>query len=315
MIVEKYFIDREKCPACHSDEFQNLYKCKYDSPEISRYLKCFYTPQGDFDSKYLKNSSYIICECNDCKLIFQKLIPNDEFMEVIYEKWLNPQKAFLRHKKIDDLNYYTYYSSEISSIIAYLDKPPSDLSFFDFGMGWGNWALLAKGFGCESSGSELSEERIQYAKNNGLNVIDWDQISKLKFDFINTEQVFEHLSNPFETLEYLKNSLKDNGLIKISVPTALNISKRIDRMDWNAQKNSKYSLNPIAPLEHINYFRRESLLKMASLLNMKEIVIPMRLQYSYSTNWKGFRRIGKNIILPVYRNILKRQNYLFFQNK
>ena len=35
-----------------------------------------------------------------------------------------------------------------------------------------------------------------------------EQAENLRFDFINTEQVFEHISEPLETLKELKNTLK-----------------------------------------------------------------------------------------------------------
>lgn len=182
-------------------------------------------------------------------------------------------------------------------------------------MGWGKWALMVKAFGCESYGTELSEERIKYATSNGIKVLAWDEIPKHSFDFINTEQVFEHISNPLDTFIYLKDALKSNGILKISVPTANDIKKRLKIMDWKAPKGTRNSLNPVAPLEHINYFRRNSLIKMANLAGMEEVVIPMRTQYLYTSNWRGAKRIAKNILLPIYRNVLKRQNYLFFRNK
>jgi 2-polyprenyl-3-methyl-5-hydroxy-6-metoxy-1,4-benzoquinol methylase len=315
IMQNQYFSYREKCPACNSFKQKELFKKVYNEPPISDYLKSFYTSQGGVDFKYLNNVSYNLSECENCRLIFQKEIPNDFLMEVLYEKWLDPQAAFQEHQKTDDLDLYTYYAQEISTIIAYLNQIPSELDFFDFGMGWGKWALMAKGFGCQSFGTELSEERIKYATSNGIKVITWDDIPKHKFDFINTEQVFEHIPNPLETLIYLKDALKTKGVLKISVPVANDITRRLKVMDWDAPRGTRNSLNPVAPLEHINLFRRKSLLKMAALADMEEVVIPIKTQYIYNSNWNGTKKIAKNIFLPIYRNILKKQNYLFFRKK
>lgn len=313
MMKNKYFYEREKCPACNSGIFRQLYHKAYDKPPISDYLNSFYSPQGGVDFKYLINATYDLCECKECGLIFQKEIPDDELMEILYEKWIDPKKGFYNHQKNDGLGLYTYYAQEISTIIAHLEKVPSELKFFDFGMGWGKWALMAKGFGCESYGTELSEERIKYATSNGIKVIEWNDIPKHNFDFINSEQVFEHIANPLDTLIYLKDALKDDGIFKISVPTANDISRRLKLMDWKAPKGTRNSLNNVAPLEHINYFRRKSLIKMASLAGMEEVVIPIRTQYKFTSHWGGTKRIAKNILLPIYRNTLKMQNYMFFR--
>jgi 2-polyprenyl-3-methyl-5-hydroxy-6-metoxy-1,4-benzoquinol methylase len=275
-------------------------------------LRSFYSLQGGIEFNYLKNATFNLCECKECGLIFQKEIPNEFLMKVLYEKWIDPKKVFDQHKKTDELSIYTFYAREIATVINYLQKVPSELSFFDFGMGWGKWALMVNGFGCESYGTELSEDRINYAISNGINVIEWEEIPKHSFDFINTEQVFEHLPNPLDTLIYLNSALKAGGLLKISVPTANDITRRLKLMDWKAPKGTRNSLNPIAPLEHINYFRRNSLLKMAALAGMKEVVMPMRYKYIFTSNWYRVTRIAKDIFFPMYRNIFKRQNYLFF---
>ena len=311
----QYFFCRDKCPACTSGMLIDLYKKPYDEPPISEYLESFYSPQGGVEFKYLKNATFTLCECRECGLIFQKEIPNDFLMEKLYEEWLDPKKAFQQHQKIENLSLYSSYAQEISRIIACFNQVPSKLSFFDFGMGWGKWALMAKGFGCESYGTDLSEERIKCAISNGIKVIAWDEIPKHSFDFINTEQVFEHIPNPLDTLIYLKNALKTDGILKISVPMVNDINRRLKLMDWKAPKGTRNSLNPVAPLEHINYFLRNSLIKMAKLAGMEEMVMPMRVQYTYTSNWSGAKRIVKNILSPIYRNVLKRQNYLFLRNR
>lgn len=75
-------------------------------------------------------------------------------------------------------------------------------------------------------------------------------------------------------MRYLKQGLRPKGLLKISVPTAHNIKRRLARMDWKAPKGTRLSLNLVAPPEHINFFRRKSLLLMAEAAGMEEVTIP-----------------------------------------
>ena len=308
-----YFQVRNQCPACSSSNLQTLYKNRFDQPPVKDYLVDFYSSQGRIEFSYLENANYILDECNECGLIFQKEIPNDELMERLYEYWMDPKLRFEYHQKMDDLNHYQYYAREITQLIALFKKSPSELKFFDFGMGWGKWALMAKAFGCDSYGSELSQERINHARSNGLKVITWDEFPQHKFDFINTEQVFEHIPKPLETLRHLRTALSPDGLIKISVPTANNIEHRLKLMDWTAKKGSNISLNPVAPLEHINFYRRRSLVKMASEAGLKEVLIPVKNQYTYTTDWGGIKKIIKNFSRPIFLNIFRTQNYLFFK--
>ena len=307
------FIIRDECPVCVSKRLKTIYQSSFTKPPVSDYLEAFYSPQG-VEFEFLDGATYYLYECDTCGLIFQGEIPGEKLMERLYERWIDPQKALSSDKEQDDLRYYTYYAQEIMRIIAYFKQAPSSLSFFDFGMGWGKWALMVKAFGCDSSGSELSETRIQFARSNGLKVIQYDEISGNKFDFINADQVFEHIPDPLQTLCYLKTALKPNGLIRISVPIANDIERRLRRMDWKSPKGSRNSLNPVAPLEHINFFRRKSLLNLAKNAGMEEVLMPMNIQYKYTVIWGGIIRTAKNIILPIYRNILKRQNCIYLRN-
>jgi 2-polyprenyl-3-methyl-5-hydroxy-6-metoxy-1,4-benzoquinol methylase len=303
-----WFNRRSECPACASKSFRTLYQSPYDAPPLSDYLEAFYAPPGMVEPECLEGASYILCECNVCRLIFQQEIPGDMLLERIYDRWIAPTPPLCQRQFHDDLNYHASHAQEIMRVIAYFGEPPSSLRFLDFGMGWGEWAVMAKAFGCECYGTELSRVRIEWAGSRGIRVLTWDEIPQHRFAFINTEQVFEHLTEPLQTLIHLKSALRSDGLIKISVPTAHNMGRRLRIMDWRIPKGSRNSLNPVAPLEHLNFYRRSSLLKMASKSGMEEVVIPLKVQYQFATNWRGMKRVAKNFLLPLYRNLLRKQN-------
>jgi 2-polyprenyl-3-methyl-5-hydroxy-6-metoxy-1,4-benzoquinol methylase len=316
MVEEKnfsWFEKRKDCPACASGRFREIYKSRYDESPVKENILDFYLPQGMVEIEYLKDASYRLCECENCGLIFQGDFPNDALMERLYEHWIDPGKALTRHQK-ESIGYHLLLEQEINKIIAYIRKDPSDLCFLDFGMGWGDWAIKAKRIGCDSYGTELSEERISHARSNGVKVLKWDEIPDHSFDFINTEQVMEHLPEPLNTLRYLKSALKPDGIIKVSVPTANNIRRRLKNMDWKARRGSRNSLNPVAPLEHLNFFTRDALLNMVAEAGMKEIVIPLGLQYKHLHLSGGPKWIVRGLLDPLRRNILKSQNYLFFKS-
>lgn len=309
-----WFDRRKECPACTSGVFKPVYENQFDEPPVKDYLLDFYSPQGKVEFEYLDGAAYVLCECSVCGMVFQRDIPNEHLTTRLYEQWIDPRRAFSNRQKQAGLDYYSCFAQEIMQVISYFENLPSSLRFLDFGMGWGKWAQMAKAFGCESYGTELSAERLEYARSNGIKVIEWDEIPQHRFDFINTEQVFEHIPEPLKTLRHLKRALKADGLLKISVPTANDIDRRLQVMDWKSPRGSKNSLNPVAPLEHINFFRRSSLLKMAEEAGLEEVCIPIVKQYGSTTDWRGVRKIAKNIVLPIYRNLLKRQNYLFFRS-
>jgi 2-polyprenyl-3-methyl-5-hydroxy-6-metoxy-1,4-benzoquinol methylase len=310
-----WFDTRKNCPACNCDSFKTIYQTAYDRDPIKGYLIDFYSPQGGVEFEYLKDAEYILCECDNCRMIFQKDIPNNKLMKRLYEHWIDPDKVLNQHPLEDDLAYYSAHAQEIMQLIAHFKQHPSSLSFLDFGMGWGQWALMAKAFGCNSYGIELSKQRIEHAQLNGIKVLSWEKLPEHRFDFINTEQVFEHIPDPIPTLRYLTRSLKDPGIIKISVPPAKDIKRRLKLMDWKLPKANKLSLNPVAPLEHINFFRRTSIIKMAEQAQLIPTNISIITQYRHTTDWSTLKGSAKNILLPIFRNVLQKGNYIFLKKQ
>ncbi len=309
-----FFHKRSVCPICHSIHFKIIYSIPYSSDDIKDYLFEFYQSQGNIEFKYLNGVDYIILQCNICDGIFQQYIPNDKLMYKLYEEWISPDIAFHNHKIIQK-ELIRKYSQEITTIQNGFYKNKSEIKVLDYGMGWGTWACIAQQLGWDSYGLELSPSRIKHAQSQGVKIVTAEENLNEKFDFINTEQVFEHIPDPLKTLTKIKTWLKPNGIIKISVPTAQNIDERLKIMNWAAPKGTKYSLNPIAPLEHINFYRSESLKQMSQRAGLTRKNIPVSTQLRY-TNWSGSLKIKiKKIFQPFRINNLSSVNYIFLQKQ
>ncbi|MBZ0191406.1 MAG: class I SAM-dependent methyltransferase [Candidatus Kuenenia stuttgartiensis] len=309
-----YFVKRQLCPVCESEEYRRIYSCQFTKSPIKEYLESFYLPQGRIEFEYLGDSEFILNECNYCGLIYQEEIPNGFLMEKIYEEWINPAKSYEAQQNTitDD---YLSYTQEVLTLITYFRTIPSQLKFLDFGMGWGIWCQIAKAMGCESYGTELSETRIEYVKSNVIKVINWKELPNHVFHFINTEQVFGHIADPLDTLRYLKKTMVPGGLLKISVPNGTDIKRKLKILDWTAPKGSRNSLNPVAPLEHINCFTHRSIITMADIAGFEQVKIPLSIQYCYAIHGKTFKQVLKNVLKPIYRNILNNGTYIFLRQK
>ena len=309
-----YFIRRKACPGCGATRTQTIYERPFNDPALKSYLLNFYGRQGHIEFGYLENDMFILEDCLECGLVYQKAYLNDSLMEKLYEEWIDPHLVFEEEEKTFGLDYYSRYAQEIGTVLTYLNRIPTQLEFLDFGMGWGKWLKLVTGFGVSAYGTELSQSRIDYAKRFGVTVLSWAEVGPRKFDFINTEQVFEHIPNPLETLVHLKNALKPGALLKISVPDGSDIKRRLAVSDWKAEKFTRNSLNAVSPLEHINCFNFEAILKMADNAGLRRVVIPLRLQFAFLCHNSSLKNLMKNLVKPFYRNYGK-STYLFFALK
>ena len=329
-MTNPYFVKRDCCPVCQSRVFKTLYSCAFSELPIKEYLESFYAPQGGVEFEYLDGAEFILDECTDCGLIYQREIPNAFLMGKLYEEWIDPERALDIYRKKQTARYYFKFAQELLMIMSHFDTVPSQLKVLDYGMGWGYWCRMAEAFGCDTYGFEVSEARIAHTKSHSVKVVNWHEISDNSFDFINTEQVFEHLPQPLEILYYLRAALKPKGLIKVSVPNGSDIKRRLRICDWTAPKRSRNSLNAISPLEHINCFNHAAVIRMADLAGLQLMEIPLNVQYGSSmmnsafsmlsnaprTNWELIKRVIGAVLRPSHRSRFhQRGTYLLFRQK
>ena len=135
-------------------------------------------------------------------------------------------------------------------LISYLNKKKSkDVKILEFGSGWGFWSRLAKSLNYDVEGIEISDSRINFSKDFKINT--FKQIDQNKqYDFIYSNQVFEHLSFPDLEFSKLVKVLKKNSFLLIKVPSSfLHEEKEIFK---------KYAYKDVLfPLEHINLYNKK----------------------------------------------------------
>jgi len=237
-------------------------------------------------------------------LIYQKQVPNEFLMSKLYEEWIDPDKVYEILEKRREVAYFAAMATEVASVIGSIGRPPGELTFFDFGMGWGHWCRVAMGFGCNVYGYELSKARIVSARALGIKVISWEEIPDHQFDYVNMEQIVEHLAEPLETLRHVRTALKPGGLVKIGVPDGRGIKKRLTTWDWSAPKGTADSLNPVAPLEHLNCFdpERGVMDELARRVDLR----PARIEDPHET--QTILDSIKSILRPYYHAIRRRES-------
>lgn len=276
---EKFYY-RSHCPICYSEDKVILLSRDFTHSSVWGFLNGYY--YGKIKIEDLSGVNFEIAKCKNCSFIWQANILNDTFMGKLYEEWIDSQESFLK-KKHADKELFVKYASEIKKIINFFKKRPFEIKILDFGMGWGYWCQMAKAFGCDVIGLELSQKRIDFAKKNGIRVINnLEEISNNSLDFINTEHVFEHIANPLEVLKELWELLSDGGIIKIAVPNGRKIKRNIAKGNWHATKDALH------PLEHINCFTNKTLIKLAH-----EVGLQLMRQPSFFVFPMNFKSIAK----------------------
>jgi SAM-dependent methyltransferase len=286
---------RDACPGCSSTSHGVLYDCPFDRAPISDYLLSFYG--GRCDPARLSPWHYTLAECDACSLVFQEHVPDAELLRSIYGEWILREES---HDKAEarGLNLRRMYAFQIINLIEYFRVDPSEVEVLDYGLGWGIWLQMAAALGCKVSGVEFSDERRDRAIERAVEVFDETDLPEGRFHFINTEQVFEHLTAPLEIAARLRRALRPGGMLRISVPNGSDIKDRLARGRWDAPKSSPDSLNAVAPLEHLNCFDYRSLVTMTTRAGLREVRIPLR---QFLSPWQPVRFVASALVHAVRR--------------
>ena len=303
----RWYIERKACPACHNPDTKIIFTASLCDAEFQDYLSRYYHPNDITQYSELCEVPYQLDECLRCGTIFQHYILNDTMMGVLYEEWISPDMSFGKEIKNTNLLTFSRITQEIMTAFSFLNKPNSELEVLDFGMGWGYWCRVAMLLGAQVYGTELSQSRLQYAEKYNIKVLTLDELEQKKFDFINTEQVFEHLPKPLETLQELRGMLKPNGIVKISVPNGKFAHKILQKELWKKPANDFQTLKIVTPLEHINCYQQKSLPIMAQQAGLEPVRIPLRIRLS---NIVGFQLIE---MLRQVSRTFKPGTYQFFR--
>lgn len=268
------FISRSNCAVCGSDKKELLFSKPFIDPVVWDFLEKYYG--GRIEKDDLGEGVYEIAKCLECEFIWQVYILNDEFMEKLYRDWISPEDS-IKERRDAEISLYSGYAREMYAIACLLSRKPFKVNVLDYGMGWGYWCLMAKAFGYNVKGFEIDRKRIDFAKKNGIDVLEnLQEIQTEKWDFINAMQIFEHLPDPKGTLDILAGCLKKGGAIRISVPNRKGIEQKLKKDGWKPSKNSLH------PLEHINCFSHRLLIKFAETANLRLIKQPFMLGHRYS---------------------------------
>jgi len=252
-------IARNNCPICKSFSTQLIYKLSYQDSKIRNFLRIYYKNRLPLD--LIAEYNYELIECNICNFIFQKFIPDESFSQQLYEKYISPDES-LKKKENNIENIKKKYHNELNLIKKIFNF--KNINVLEFGAGWGFWSTEAKKAGFKIDCLELSKKRVDYMKNKGLKVISNIEKNYNKYDLIYSDQTFEHINNPKETLELLNLSLNTGGYILLNFPSAFGFKNKVKK-NYYPQKDAAH------PLEHLNLYNRSSMKFLIKNTNLKII--------------------------------------------
>ena len=175
---------------------------------------------------------------------------------------------------VDDTKITTEDTGDFLSIISGTIKEES--SVLDVGCAQGRLGRKLSSKSCKLIGIDINQEAVNYAKQQGfytdvffcdISQIDHEAFQRVKsygpYDSIVLADVLEHLKDPTETLLQVRELLKEDGKILVSVPNIANNDICLNLL--NGRFN--YSKMGILDNTHLKFFTRDSFFQWIELIN------------------------------------------------
>ena len=147
-------------------------------------------------------------------------------------------------------------------------------------------------------------------------MITLEQARNESFDFINVDQVMEHLSAPRQVAAELGACLRPGGLIKFSTPNNLELPKLLSQMQSSDSSQTKVptaeAIDALFPLMHVNLFTPSALRVLATSVALVEFRQPLLPWLGAGQLWNLTRQLNRNLLTP-FKRWLGRGTYLWFQ--
>lgn len=271
-----------------------------------------------------------LCNCFDCRLT-AKISNTDilwcESCGIIFSVRNNKFIPSGDHFGIYDLEKYISYYMEFrkntfKKHLAIIENLSNKSTILDVGCSFGWFLNLAKDSGWKAYGVDPSAEISSIAKHTyDLDILFGDIKTSLKFNtsfqVITLWNVLEHISNPIDTINFLRERMTEGGLMVISVPNIRGLFARLAFISYRISFGRfKFALEQLYqvnnPYMHLFYFSKKtlaSILQKCGFQVVKVIKQPIidaagirdRIDMDGSLSVKG--HLLKSIIVAVTRLI------------
>lgn len=258
--------------------------------------------------KWLRGLDYRVWYVPATDFYFQESVFDDD------EEALRRENIASRLAKNTEQNRREYSLTELSHkaedamLIRLLHPGKSCPKVFDFGMATGEWALMAKAYGSEVWGTDLDPRAPDACAAHGIRFTTLEEAPEGGFDFINADQVFEHLPQPLEIGRILANKLAPGGILKLTTPRDRRIEAKLERLKQGGYDDLavfEREFFPLSPLSHINLFTARSLIELGERLGLEPFRVPLRQCYATMTGFHSARQWNRNLYNPLKRYLAK----------
>ncbi|HEV2593856.1 MAG TPA: class I SAM-dependent methyltransferase [Sphingomicrobium sp.] len=246
------FVSRVSCLSCMSNDLTEVTGGSFNDEPLRSFIDA--DPWGENPLPVLAQHRWSLVECSACSMRFHRNILSPHWNEVRFSKWMSEDA--IRQFEATHGTGESPAPAHAQHVLRLRQLGVSRL--LDFGCGFGHFIEMCQLFGLDAVGVDRSD-----ARRSGANIAVFPELDQVPgtFDAITMFEVLEHLDDPLGTLRALRKRLNSGGIMIVEVPDASGVHAINDRQSY-------YTIHP---LEHINAFTPDSLVKMMARVGFQPI--------------------------------------------
>lgn len=245
------FVTRERCICCGSSNLREVAAGQFSEDPLRSFIAA--DPWGENPLPVIGDCRWSFVECADCRQRFHGNILSPEWNEIRFSRWMSAEaieQFEAEHGGNQDA------TRDVQHVLRLRDLGVTRV--LDFGCGYGEFLEMCRLFGIEAHGVDRS-----HARRSGAGLQIHAELNEVPgtFDAITMFEVLEHLDDPLTMLKALIKRLNRGGIMIVEVPDTSEVNGITDRESYHK----------IHPLDHINAFTPESLVRIMARAGLQPL--------------------------------------------
>jgi SAM-dependent methyltransferase len=291
--VRAHFVERTACVGCRGTALREVASGRFDEGVVGRFIA--EDPWGEHPAPFLAGMPWCLVECERCGLTFHRHVLDAAWSDRRFDRWMT-QEAIQQFeaslpRQADGVAVGSAYVAH-ALCIERLTRTLRDGAvprLLDFGCGYGGFLSVCSALGFTAVGVDRAAAKREHGSYGRVHESLEQAAPVGPFHAITLFEVLEHLDQPLDVLERLRELLMRGGVLVIETPDCTGVRDIRTRDDYAK----------LHPLDHINGFTPTTLTRIAQHAGFEPVARP--LVFVASQPLAAAKAVARHLLTPLRR--------------
>jgi SAM-dependent methyltransferase len=291
--VRARFVERAACVGCRGTALREVASGRFDEGVVGRFIA--EDPWGEHPAPFLAGMPWRLVECERCGLTFHRHVLDAAWGDRRFDRWMTQEaiqtfEANLprRDDRVAIGSAHVAHALRIERLTRTL-RDGAAARLLDFGCGYGDFLAVCAALGFTAVGVDRAAAKRTHGSYARVHE-SLDQAAPVgPFHAITLFEVLEHLDQPLDMLERLRELLVRGGVLVLETPDCTGVRDIRTRDDYAK----------LHPLDHINGFTPATLTRIARRAGFEPVARPLVVVSARPLD--AAKAIARHMLSPLRR--------------